>query len=152
METESPIPEILRAHGLRVTAPRVAVLSAVHGEAHHGDAFEIATSARHMLGNLSTQAVYDNLNALVDAGLVRRIQPSGHPARFEPQKHDNHHHIVCRKCGATADVACAAGYAPCLEPVHNHGYVVDEAEVIYWGLCPSCQSPDPNPNQEKPKP
>lgn len=150
METPPIFLDQLRARGLRITAPRVAVLSAVHEDAHHGDALAIATSARRRLGNLSTQAVYDNLNLLVDAGLIRRIQPSGHPARFEPQNHDNHHHIVCRRCGATADVACATGYAPCLEPVQNHGYVVDEAEVIYWGLCPSCQGLDPNPNQELP--
>jgi Fe2+ or Zn2+ uptake regulation protein len=142
----------LRAHGLRVTAPRVAVLAVLEGEGHHADALSIAEMARRQCGNLSIQAVYDNLNALVDAGLVRRIQPSGHTARYEPQRHDNHHHIVCRHCGATEDVACAVGHVPCLEPVHDHGYVVDEAEVIYWGLCPRCQGPDPNPIQEKPKP
>lgn len=144
--------ERLRRAGLRVTGPRLAVLEAVEGEGRHRDAAAVAVAARTRIGSLSTQSVYDNLAALVDAGLVRRIQPAAHPARYEIQTGDNHHHIVCRACGATADVPCAVGHVPCLEPVHDHGYVVDEAEVIYWGLCPRCQGPDPNPIQEKPKP
>jgi len=141
----------LRAAGLRVTAPRLAVLSAVVGVGQHRDAAAVAEAARARLGTLSTQSVYDNLNALVDAGLVRRIQPAAHPARYEIQTGDNHHHIVCRTCGATADVACAVGYAPCLEPADDHGYVVDEAEVLYWGLCPSCRSRNENPSMEIPE-
>jgi Fur family ferric uptake transcriptional regulator len=111
----------------------------VLGEGQHRDAEAIAVAARSRLGTLSTQAVYDNLHILEDAGLIRRIQPSGHPARYEARVGDNHHHIVCRRCGTTADVDCAVGAAPCLEPSASHGFVVDEAEVIYWGLCPQCQ-------------
>ena len=131
--------ESLRQAGLRVTAPRLAILTAVQGEGRHRDAEAIADAARKQLGTLSTQAVYDNLHILEAAGLVRRIQPSGHPARYEARVGDNHHHIVCRRCGVTADVDCAVGAAPCLEPSANHGFVVEEAEVIFWGVCPQCQ-------------
>jgi Fe2+ or Zn2+ uptake regulation protein len=131
--------ESLRKAGLRVTAPRLAVLTAVLGEGQHRDAETIAGVARKRLGTLSTQAVYDNLHILEEAGLLRRIQPSGHPARYEARVGDNHHHIVCRQCGRTADVDCAVGSAPCLEPSAAHGFVVQEAEVIFWGLCPQCQ-------------
>ena len=129
----------LRQAGLRVTAPRLAVLTAVLGEGQHRDAEAIAEAARKHLGALSTQAVYDNLHILEEAGLVRRIQPSGHPARYEARVGDNHHHIVCRRCGVVADVDCTVGAAPCLEPSADHGFVVEEAEVIFWGLCPRCQ-------------
>jgi Fe2+ or Zn2+ uptake regulation protein len=132
----------LRRAGLRVTAPRIAVLTAVQGEGQHRDVEAIAAAARHRLGALSTQAVYDNLHILEKAGLVRRIQPSGHPACFEARVGDNHHHIVCRSCGVIADVDCAVGDAPCLEPSTTHGFVVQEAEVIFWGLCPHCQPED----------
>jgi Fur family transcriptional regulator, stress-responsive regulator len=131
--------ESLRLAGLRVTAPRLAVLTAILGEGQHRDAETIADAARKQLGTLSTQAVYDNLHILEAAGLVRRIQPSGHPARYEIRVGDNHHHIVCRRCGVTADVDCTVGAAPCLEPSVNHGFVVEEAEVIFWGICPHCQ-------------
>ena len=131
--------EALRRAGLRVTAPRLAVLAAVLGEGQHRDADAIAEAARRQLGALSTQAVYDNLRVLEDAGLVRRIQPSGHPGRYEARVGDNHHHIVCRRCGMTADVDCTVGAAPCLEPSTDHGFVVEEAEVIFWGLCPQCR-------------
>jgi Fur family ferric uptake transcriptional regulator len=131
--------ESLRQAGLRVTAPRLAVLTAVLGEGQHRDAEAIAHAARKRLGTLSTQAVYDNLHILEEAGLIRRIQPSGHPARYEARVGDNHHHIVCRRCGVTVDVDCTVGAAPCLEPSANHGFVVEEAEVIFWGLCPQCQ-------------
>ena len=140
---EATLHDRLRRAGLRVTAPRLAVLSSVLGEGSHRDAEAIAAAARQRLGALSTQAVYDNLHALEEAGLIRRIQPSGHPARYETRVGDNHHHIVCRRCGLTADVDCAVGAAPCLEPSHDHGFVVQEAEVIYWGLCPTCQQQDP---------
>jgi len=129
----------LRAAGLRVTQPRLTVLAAL-ADQPHADVDTIATAARRHLGSLSTQAVYDILKALTERGLARRIEPDGHPARFETRVGDNHHHVVCRSCGATADVDCAAGYAPCLTPSASDGFVVDEAEVVFWGLCPSCQS------------
>ncbi len=131
--------ESLRSAGLRVTAPRLAVLTSVLGEGQHRDAEAIANAARKRIGALSTQAVYDNLHILEEAGLIRRIQPSGHPARYEARVGDNHHHLVCRSCGLTADVDCAVGAAPCLEPSATHGFSVQEAEVIFWGLCPQCQ-------------
>ena len=131
--------ETLRRAGLRVTSPRLAVLSAISGEGRHRDAEAISEAARQHLGTLSTQAVYDNLRVLEDAGLVRRIQPSGHPGRYEARVGDNHHHLVCRACGLTADVDCTVGAAPCLEPSTRHGFVVEEAEIIFWGLCPHCQ-------------
>jgi len=136
---ESTLQESLRRAGLRVTAPRLAVLTAIQGEGRHRDAEAIADAARKRLGTLSTQAVYDNLHLLEAAGLVRRIQPAGHSARYEARVGDNHHHIVCRQCGFTADVDCAIGSAPCLEPSADHGFIVQEAEVLFWGLCPQCQ-------------
>lgn len=136
---ERELSESIRRAGLRVTPPRLAVLVSLMGEGAHRDAEAIADAARLRLGTLSTQAVYDNLRALERAGLVRRIQPSGHPARYEMRVGDNHHHIVCRSCGLTADVDCAVGVAPCLEPSDDHGFIVQEAEVIYWGLCPRCR-------------
>ncbi len=131
--------EQLRQSGLRITAARLAVLSAISEKGQHRDAETIAVAAREKLGSLSTQAVYDNLNALAEAGLVRRIQPAGRAALYETRVGDNHHHIICRKCGNTVDVDCAVGKMPCLEPKTNYGFVIDEAEVIYWGLCPDCQ-------------
>src|SRR3569833_1631123 len=127
--------EALHTAGLRVTAPRLAVYTAVV-DGPHWEAEAIADAARKRLGTLSTQAVYDNLHTLESAGLIRRIQPSGHPARYETRVSDNHHHIVSRQCGLTADVDCTGGAAPCLEPSADHGFVVQEAEVIFWGLCP----------------
>lgn len=129
---------MLRAAALRVTRPRLAVLQAVRAHPH-ADADTIIGAARQVLGSVSKQAVYDVLSALADAGLLRRIEPSGSPARFEARVGDNHHHVVCRSCGAIADVDCAVHTVPCLTPSHDHGYVLDEAEVIYWGLCPDCQ-------------
>ena len=129
----------LRQAGLRVTAPRLAVLTAVLGEGQHWDVEAIADAARKQLGTLSTQAVYDNLRILEEVGLVRRIQPSGHPGRYEARVGDNHHHIVCRRCGLTADVDCVVGVAPCLQPSTDHGFTVEEAEVTFWGLCPQCR-------------
>lgn len=138
--TSTPEPaELLRAAHLRVTAPRVAVLAEVHANPH-ADANHIAERVRHRLGAVSTQAVYDVLHALTDAGLVRRIEPAGSPARFEMQTNDNHHHVVCRNCGAIGDVECHTGVAPCLEPRPTAGFVIDEAEVFYWGRCPACQA------------
>jgi Fur family transcriptional regulator, stress-responsive regulator len=130
---------ILRSAELRVTRPRVAVLNAVH-EQPHADTNSIIDAVRRQLGEVSHQAVYDVLQALTSAGLLRRIQPSGSVARYEARVADNHHHIVCRACGAVADVDCAIGDVPCLTPSQHHGYMIDEAEVIYWGMCPSCSA------------
>ncbi|HET7305995.1 MAG TPA: Fur family transcriptional regulator [Segeticoccus sp.] len=138
METAVRPEEQLRSVALRVTAPRVAVLSAV--DAHpHADVDTIATAVRRELGSVSTQAVYDVLAALTRVGLVRRIEPAGSPARYEARVGDNHHHVVCRVCGSMRDVDCATGAAPCLAASDDNGFVIDEAEVTYWGVCPDCQ-------------
>lgn len=150
MSDELALSKRLRSAGLRVTAPRLAVLTAIQGEGRHRDALEIAGVARKRLGTLSVQAIYDNLDVLVEAGLARRIQLSGQPARYEARVGDNHHHIVCRRCGETADVDCAVGAAPCLEPSANHGFVVEEAEVVFWGVCPQCQSKTHTEKLEEP--
>jgi Fur family transcriptional regulator, stress-responsive regulator len=128
---------MLRAAGLRVTRPRVAVLTALH-EHSHADTDSIIGLVRQDLGEVSHQAVYDVLHALTDAGLARRIQPMGSVARYEARVGDNHHHVVCRSCGAMADVDCAVGDTPCLTAADDSGYEIDEAEVIYWGRCPEC--------------
>jgi Fur family ferric uptake transcriptional regulator len=130
---------LLRGVDLRVTAPRVAVLAAVY-EHPHADTEEIIGAARANLGELSHQAVYDVLRALTAAGLVRRIEPAGSVARYESRVGDNHHHVVCRLCGAIADVDCAVGTTPCLSASDDHGFTIDEAEVTYWGLCPDCST------------
>lgn len=128
---------MLRAASLRVTAPRLAVLTAVH-QHPHADTDTILSRVRATLGAVSQQAVYDVLRALTSAGLLRRIQPMGTVARYETRVGDNHHHLVCRSCGVIVDVECAVGDAPCLTPLDDRGFVVDEAEVIYWGSCPDC--------------
>ncbi|HSA39898.1 Fur family transcriptional regulator [Mycolicibacterium fallax] len=133
----------LRAVDLRVTRPRLAVLEAVHDHAH-ADTETILAAVRERLPEVSRQAVYDVLSALNTAGLVRRIQPSGSLARYEARVGDNHHHIVCRRCGVIADVDCAVGEVPCLTAVDHRGFAIDEAEVIYWGHCPACQSVQPS--------
>ena len=130
--------DLLRRHGLRVTAQRLAVLRVV-GEAPHATTDAVAETVRREIGSISVQAVYDALAALTDRGLLRRIQPAGSPARFEARVGDNHHHLVCRGCGEITDVDCAVGTRPCLAPGTGHGYEVDEAEVTFWGLCPACQ-------------
>ncbi|MCE4265920.1 transcriptional repressor [Rhodococcus sp. ACPA4] len=127
----------LRAAGLRVTAPRLAVLNAVTAQPH-SDADSVAAQVRQQLGSVSTQAVYDVLKACVSAGLLRRIEPAGSPARFETRTGDNHHHLVCRSCGKVVDVDCVVGQAPCLEPSDHHGFEIDEAEVVFWGRCNDC--------------
>jgi Fe2+ or Zn2+ uptake regulation protein len=137
MPTVPELERLLRAGSLRVTRPRVAVLAAVHAHPH-ADTNAIIDVVRTGLGDVSNQAVYDGLRALTDAGLVRRIHPPGSVARYESRVGDNHHHVVCRSCGAIADVDCAVGAAPCLTPSNDHGYVIDEAEVIHWGRCPAC--------------
>jgi Fur family transcriptional regulator, stress-responsive regulator len=129
----------LRNAGLRVTGPRVAVLSEIT-EAEHISADQIAEAVRERVGTISTQAVYDVLRALTTAGLVRRIEPAGSTARYETRVGDNHHHVVCRSCGAITDVDCVMGQRPCLSPADASGFVIDEAEVTFWGLCPSCQT------------
>ena len=132
--------EALRASGLRVTAPRLGVLRALRSRPH-SDTESVISAVRVELGSVSTQAVYNVLGALVDVGLVRRIEPAGSPALYEMRVGDNHHHIVCRMCGAATDVDCAVGRRPCLSPSETHGYDLDEAEVTFWGLCPDCQAP-----------
>jgi len=128
---------LLRERGLRVTAQRLAVLKAVPPAAHL-TADAVAESVRGEVGSISLQGVYDALGALVDAGLLRRIQPAGSPALFEARVDDNHHHVICRSCGRVADVDCAVGDTPCLTANEDHGYAIDEAEVVYWGVCPEC--------------
>jgi Fe2+ or Zn2+ uptake regulation protein len=128
---------MLRAAELRVTWPRVAVLDAVHRHPH-ADTESIIGAVRANLGDVSHQAVYDVLRALTGAGLLRRIQPSGSVARYESRVADNHHHVVCRSCGVIADVDCAVGHTPCLTAADDHGFEIDEAEVVYWGTCSAC--------------
>lgn len=135
--------ELLRRHGLAVTAQRLAVLRAVAGHPH-ATAEVVADAARAEIGAISRQAVYDALGALVDRGLIRRIQPSGSPALYETRVGDNHHHLICRVCGRVEDVDCAVGEAPCLTAADDMGYEIDEAEVIYWGRCPECVARPPN--------
>ncbi|WP_218022274.1 Fur family transcriptional regulator [Nocardia amamiensis] len=130
---------MLRGAALRVTAPRLAVLTAVHDHPH-SDTDSILARVRETLGAVSHQAVYDVLRALTAAGLVRRIQPMGSVARYETRVGDNHHHVVCRSCGVIADVDCAVGEVPCLNASDHNGFVLEEAEVIYWGLCPDCST------------
>jgi Fe2+ or Zn2+ uptake regulation protein len=130
--------DLLKAHGLRVTAPRLAVLSALR-EHPHASVEEVERSARARLGALSTQAVYDILGAFHEAALVRRIEPAGSPARYETRVGDNHHHLICRDCGLTVDVDCTVGEAPCLAPNEAAGFEVDEAEVVFWGRCAACR-------------
>jgi Fur family transcriptional regulator, stress-responsive regulator len=127
----------LRGVGLRVTAARVALLETVRAGDHLG-VEAIAAGVRDRVGYLSLQAVYDALHALTAAGLIRRIEPADSPARFEGRVGDNHHHVVCRSCGVVADVDCAVGEAPCLTASDDKGFSIDEAEVVYWGLCPNC--------------
>ncbi|HWJ82297.1 MAG TPA: Fur family transcriptional regulator [Nocardioides sp.] len=130
---------MLRTADLRVTRPRLAVLEAVHGHPH-ADTDSLIDAVRRRLSDVSHQAVYDVLRALTAAGLVRRIQPAGSVARYEARVGDNHHHVVCRSCGAIADVDCAVGHVPCLTAADDHGFRIDEAEVVYWGLCPACSA------------
>ncbi|MFN8192212.1 MAG: Fur family transcriptional regulator [Nocardioidaceae bacterium] len=134
---------MLRSASLRVTRPRVAVLAAVH-DRPHADTETLFRAVHADLGEVSRQAVYDVLQALTEAGLVRRIQPPGSVARYEARVGDNHHHLVCRGCGSVHDVDCAVGARPCLTPSDDHGFVIDEAEVVYWGLCPACSTRPPS--------
>ncbi len=137
-ERSSDLPELLRQHGVQVTAQRLAVLRAVSSRPH-GTADDIEDLARAEIGAISRQAVYDALGTLTDTGLIRRIQPARSPARYEDRVDDNHHHLVCRTCGRMVDVDCAVGSRPCLDATEDHGFTIDEAEVVYWGTCPICQ-------------
>ena len=141
MPTAEDFQQMLRGATLRVTRPRVAVLTAVHAHPH-ADTDSIIRAVRADLPDVSHQAVYDSLSTLTIAGLLRKIQPSGSVARYESRVGDNHHHVVCRSCGVIADVDCAVGEAPCLIASDDDGslagFAIDEAEVIYWGLCPDC--------------
>ncbi|HEY6538824.1 MAG TPA: Fur family transcriptional regulator [Candidatus Dormibacteraeota bacterium] len=130
--------ERIKDRGERVTALRVAILELLE-DLGHASAEQIVDAARLRLGSISLQAVYDSLGVLGQAGLLRRIEPAGSPALFELRIKDNHHHLVCRDCGGVADVDCAVGHAPCLAPISDLGYRIDEAEVTYWGICPGCQ-------------
>lgn len=134
--------ELLRQHGLQVTAQRLAVLRAV-AEHPHGTADDVAEAVRAEIGAISRQTAYDALGVLADRGLVRRIQPAGSPARYEDRVGDNHHHLICRTCGQMVDVDCAVGATPCLDAADDQGYEIDEAEVVYWGRCPDCQARPP---------
>ena len=129
--------DLLRQHGVQVTAQRLAVICAVAARPH-GTADDVEEAVHNEIGAISRQAVYDSLGMLADKGLIRRIQPAGSPARYEDRVGDNHHHVICRTCGRMVDVDCAVGYTPCLTAADDSGYEIDEAEVIYWGRCPEC--------------
>ncbi len=137
---------LLRRHGLQVTAQRLAVLRAVATHPH-ATADELADDVRGSIGSISRQAVYDTLGTLVERGLARRIQPARSPARYEDRVGDNHHHLVCRTCGVMVDIDCAVGDAPCLTAAADHGFEIEEAEVIYWGYCPGCGRQRANTNR-----
>lgn len=137
--------DLLRQHGIQVTAQRLAVLRAV-GSRPHITADGVAEAVRAEIGAISLQSVYDTLAVLVAGGLLRRIQPAGSPARFEDRVGDNHHHLICRVCGRVVDVECAVGSAPCLTAADDKGYQIDEAEVVYWGRCPDCLAQDGTPS------
>lgn len=132
------VEQLLRQHGLQVTAQRMAILRAVASHPH-ATADELIDDVRAVIGSVSRQAVYGALNVLVEKHLVRRIQPAGSPARYEDRVGDNHHHLICRGCSKMFDIDCAVGDAPCLVASDDHGFEIDEAEVIYWGRCPACQ-------------
>ncbi len=132
--------ELLRRHGVQVTAQRLAVMAAVERRPH-ATADVLAEDVRAAIGTISRQAVYDTLGMLVDKRLVRRIQPAGSAARYEDRVGDNHHHVICRECGTVSDTDCAVGATPCLEAEDDHGFEIDEAEVTYWGRCPACAVP-----------
>ena len=136
--------DLLRQHGLQVTAQRIAVIRAVSA-CPHGTVDDVAEVVHNDIGAISRQAVYDSVGMLVEKGLIRRIQPAGSPARYEDRVGDNHHHLICRSCNRMVDVDCAVGYTPCLTAADDSGYEIDEAEVIYWGRCPECFAADSEP-------
>ena len=139
------VDQLLRRHGVQVTAQRLAIMRAVSSHPH-ATADDLTDHVRAVIGTISRQAVYDTLGVLVDKNLVRRIQPAGSAARFEDRVGDNHHHLICRACGSTFDIDCAVGAVPCLTADDDHGFEIDEAEVIYWGHCPSCRKAAPPPD------
>ncbi|MFQ6046894.1 MAG: Fur family transcriptional regulator [Gemmatimonadales bacterium] len=151
MVTSDDLAELLRQHGVQVTAQRLAVLRAV-SDRPHGTADEVAEVVRAEIGTISRQAVYDALGILAAKGLVRRIQPAGSPARYEGRVGDNHHHLICRSCGRMVDVDCAVGDAPCLTAANDSGYEIDEAEVVFWGRCPRCLAEAPSPPEAETAP
>jgi Fur family ferric uptake transcriptional regulator len=137
-ERNSEMRDALRRAGLRLTAPRLATLDAL-GRLPHATAEDVTRVVTSTLGTVSRQGIYDVLSALEAAGLLRRIEPAGHPSRYETRVEDNHHHVICRACGTIADVDCAVGAMPCLKPSSSSGFMVDEAEINFWGWCPACQ-------------
>jgi Fe2+ or Zn2+ uptake regulation protein len=148
IDPDGEMSRALRAAGLRVTMPRLAMLTWLDGHPH-ATVDAIAAGVRERFGTVSTQAVYDMLAACAAAGLLRRIEPAGHPARFERRAGDNHHHLVCRRCGRTEDVDRAIGAQPCLTAAEDLGFTVDEAEVVFWGVCPACQAADRSADREQ---
>lgn len=142
---EAPVDpaQLLRQRGVQVTAQRLAVFRAV-ADTPHGTADDIEILVRAQIGAISRQAVYDALGILTDRNLIRRIQPARSPARYEDRVEDNHHHLVCRTCGVTVDVDCVVGTRPCLQPTEDHGFAIDEAEVVFWGQCPECRAANNN--------
>ena len=144
--------QLLRQHRVQVTAQRLAIMKAVSSHPH-ATADQLADDVRAVIGSISRQAVYDTLGVFVDKHLVRRIQPAGSPALFEDRVDDNHHHLICRTCGDTLDIDCAVGEVPCLTADDDHGFEIDEAEVIYWVRCPSCRrAAEPRRNPDPPQP
>ena len=135
---QDDVEQLLREHGLQVTAQRLALLRSLSSHPH-ATADELIDDVRAVIGSISRQAVFGTLNVLVEKNLIRRIQPAGSAARYEDRVGDNHHHLICRGCGTTFDIDCAVGAAPCLVAENDHGFEIDEAEVIYWGRCPSCR-------------
>jgi Fur family ferric uptake transcriptional regulator len=148
MVTSNDPADLLRQHGLQVTAQRLAVMRAV-SDRPHGTADDVSEAVRAEIGTISRQAVYDALGILADKGLVRRIQPAGSPARYEDRVGDNHHHLICRSCGRMVDVDCAVGAMPCLTVADDSGYEIDEAEVVFWGRCPTCLANAATPTESR---
>jgi Fur family ferric uptake transcriptional regulator len=140
------VEQLLRDHGLHVTAQRLAILRSVSSRPH-ATADDLMEDVRARIGSISRQAVYDTLGILVEKNVIRRIQPAGSPARYEDRVGDNHHHLICRGCGSMFDIDCAVGEVPCLTADDDHGFEIDEAEVVYWGRCPACRTHPPGPNE-----
>lgn len=135
--------QLLKEHKLSITSVRLAVLSAIEDHPH-SDADTIFTAVKQRIGTTSKQAIYHNLNTLVEHGILREIKPKGKPFLYEAHMDDNHHHIVCRGCGVVLDTICVSNAGSCLTPTEDHGFVIDEAEITFWGLCPACQSTSNN--------
>ena len=142
IRTSDGVETLLRRHGVQVTAQRLAIMRALSTHPH-ATADDLADDVRAVIGTISRQAVYDTLGVLVDKNLIRRIQPAGSAARFEDRVGDNHHHLICRSCNTMFDIDCAVGSVPCLTAADDHGFVIDEAEVVYWGRCPTCRNVSP---------